>query len=60
MTAEMEIYFFTVNLYIHHNLFITLLLGSKAETVLAKQLCYIQTKMYISYRKMTIYGHFLI
>ena len=30
---------------LHHNLFITLLLGSKAETVLVKQLYYIQTKM---------------
>ena len=30
---------------IHHNLFITLLLGSKAETVLVKHQCYIQTKM---------------
>ena len=29
----------------HHNLFITLLLGSKAETMLVKQGCYIQTKM---------------
>ena len=42
----------------HQNLFITLLLGSKAKTVLAKQSCCIQTKMYRIYRKMTIYGHF--
>ena len=28
-----------------HNLFITLLLGSKAETVLVKQPCYIHTKI---------------
>ena len=27
----------------------------EAETVLVKQLCYIQTKMYSLYRKMTIY-----
>ena len=31
---------------IHHDLFITLLSGSKAKTVLVKQPCYIQTKMY--------------
>ena len=29
---------------LHHILSITLLLGSKAETVLLKQLCYTQTK----------------
>ena len=45
---------------IHHNLFITLLLGSIAKTVLVKQPCYIQTKMYRLYWKMTIYGHFSI
>ena len=45
---------------IHHNLFITLLMGSKAETVLVKQPCYSQTEMYSSYREMTIYGHFSI
>ena len=43
--------------YIHHNLFITLILGSKAETI--KQPCYIQTKMYNLYRKMIIYVIFL-
>ena len=32
--------------YLHQNLFTTLLLGSKVETVLVKQLCYIKTKMY--------------
>ena len=47
-------------MHIHHNLFIILLLGSKEETVLVKQPCHIQTKMYIFYRKMTIYGHFSI
>ena len=36
---------------IHQNLFITLLLGSKAKTVLTKQLCCSQTKMYRLYRK---------
>ena len=46
--------------YIYHNLFITLLLRPKAETVLVKQLCYIQTKMHRFYRKITIYGHFSI
>ena len=30
---------------IHHHLFIALLLGSRAETVLVKQPRYIQTKM---------------
>ena len=40
---------------VHYNIFITLLLGSKAETMFFKQLCYIQTKMYRLYRKMTIY-----
>ena len=35
---------------IHRNLFITLLLGSKVDTMLFKQLCYIQTKMYRLYR----------
>ena len=43
---------------VHHNLFITPLLGSIAWTVLVKQPCYIQTKMYRLYWKMTIYGHF--
>ena len=33
----------TQETYIHHNLFITLLLGSIAYTVLVKQPCYIQT-----------------
>ena len=41
-------------------LFITLLLGSIALTVLVKQPCYIQTKMHRLYWKMTIYGHFSI
>ena len=45
---------------LHHNLFITLLLGYKAETVLVKQPFYIQTKTYRIYRKMTVYGHFSI
>ena len=40
--------------------FITPLLGSKAQTMLVEQACYIQTKMYRLYRKMTIYGHFSI
>ena len=39
--------------FIHHNLFITSLLGSKAETVL-KYPCNIQTKIYRLYRKMTM------
>ena len=39
---------------------ITLLLGSKPETVLVKQLCYIQSKMYRLYSQLTIYGHFSI
>ena len=42
---------------VHHNPFITLLLGSKRETMLAKQLCYIQTKMHRVSRIMTIYVH---
>ena len=50
--------------YLHHNLFITLWLESKAETVLNKQPCYIQRKMYRLhvhvYRKMTRNGHFSI
>ena len=37
---------FTVIYLLHHNLFITLLLGSIAQIVLVKQPCYIQTKMY--------------
>ena len=41
---------------IHQNLFITLLLASKAEDMLVKQPCYIRTKVYRLYRKMTIYG----
>ena len=36
-------------MYIHHNLLITLFLGSIAETILVKQPCYIQTKMYRLY-----------
>ena len=47
-------------IHIHHNLFITLLLGSIALTVLVKQPCYIHTKMYRLYWKMTIYDHFSI
>ena len=43
---------------IHHNVFITLLSGSKVGTMLVKQPCYIHTKMFRLYRKMTIYGHF--
>ena len=38
---------------------ITLLLVSKAKTVLAKQLCCIQTRMYKLCRKMAINGHVL-
>ena len=34
------------HMYTHHNLFITLLLGSKAETMLVKQPCYIRIKMH--------------
>ena len=49
-----------VNTLIHHNLFITVLLGSNGNTLLAKQLYCIQTKMNILYRKMTIYGYFSI
>ena len=45
-------------LIILHNLFKTLLLGSKAKTVLAKQ--HLARKMYRLYRKMAIYGHFFI
>ena len=45
---------------IYHSLFITLLLGSKAETKLVKQPCYIQTKMDRFYRKITFYGHFSV
>ena len=47
-------------MYVHHYLFMTLLLGSKEETVLVKQLHEIQTKMNRLYRKMTVYGHFSI
>ena len=36
---------------VDHNLFIRLLLGSKAKIVLAKQLCCIQTRVYRLYRK---------
>ena len=42
------------------SLFITMLLGSKAKTILSKQLCCIQTEQYMLYRNMTIYGHFSI
>ena len=45
---------------IHHNLFITWLLGSKVKTELATQPCCIQTKMSRSYRKMTKNGHFCL
>ena len=38
------------SILLHHNLCITLLM--EAETVLVKQLRYIQTKMYRLYRKM--------
>ena len=40
---------------IHHNLFITLLLGSTAKAVLAKQPCCIQTKVYRFNKKLTMY-----
>ena len=39
------------SVYIHHNLVITRLLGSKTLTVLDKQPCYIHTKMYRLCRK---------
>ena len=39
--------------------FITLLVGFKAENVLVKQLCYIQT-MYRLYRKIAFYGKFFL
>ena len=39
---------------LYHDLFITLLLGSIAQTVLVKQPSYSQTKMYRLYWKMTI------
>ena len=42
-------------LIVHHNLFRALLLGFKAGAVLVKQPCYITTKMYRLYRKMTIF-----
>ena len=45
------------NVFINHNLFITLLLEFKAKTVLTKQWC-IQTKMFTLYRNMTTNGHF--
>ena len=38
----------------------TLLLRSKANTMSARQPCYGHTKMYRSYRKMPINGHFSI
>ena len=44
--------------FINHILFITLLLGSKAKTRIAKQPCYSKTKMYTLYRKITINSHF--
>ena len=45
---------------LHQNLYITLFLGYKAENMFIKQPCYMQTKMYRLYRKLTIYGHFSI
>ena len=45
---------------LHHNLSITLLLGSKAKTVLTGELCCIQTKVYRLYRKNSINGHFSV
>ena len=46
-------------LLLHHNLFRTLSLGFKVETLLVKQLCYIQTKMYRLYRKWPLMAIFL-
>ena len=45
---------------IHHNLFITGLLGSKVETMLGKQRCCIPIKMPRLYRKIAIPGNFSI
>ena len=60
LLQQVTILFFGNNLLneilIHHNLFITPLQGSEAKYVLAKQTCCIQTKIYRSYRKMTING----
>ena len=45
---------------IHYNLFITVSLGSKANTMLAKQPCCSEIKMYCLYRKkMNMNSHFL-
>ena len=49
---------FSLKTHLHYNLLITLLFGSKAETMLVKQQCYIQIKIYRIYRKMT-YGHYV-
>ena len=51
---------FLANLFVHHDLLIKMLLGSKAETMLVKQPFFIQTKMYRLHRKMNLYGHFFI
>ena len=49
-----------ISVWAYPNLLITIFLGSKGNTMLANQLCYIQTKMYSLCRKITINGHFPI
>ena len=53
--AELLTIFSKLYFIVHHNLIITHLLGSRAETMLVIQPCYIQTKMYRLYRIMTIF-----
>ena len=59
MYFPLKLIFILWYMTLHYNLFITLLLGSTAKMVLAKQRCCIQTKFSL-YRKMTINGHLSI
>ena len=42
------IFSWELKMYVHHKPIITLLLGSKAETILVKQLCYIKINGHFS------------
>ena len=60
LLKNMVCFYFFFLTQIHHKLFITLLLGSKAKTIVVKQPSYSQTKILRLYRRITIYGHFSI
>ena len=44
---------------VYYNLFITLLLAAKAKTLIAKQQCCMQTKMYRLYKKYFLFNQYI-